>query len=315
MDPLRHLTESVGFFTRGQALDCGYSEKQVAALTRHRIWVRFRRGYYCHGDTWQALDEVGRHLVRCAAVIDSIGPDVVALSHVSGAVRHGIEVWNVDLSRVHVTRLDGGAGRLEGDVVHHEGFVADDELTMVEGQPVLAAVRCCLEAASVAANESALCLLDSGLHLGRFDPESMMAQFELMARWPRTRHLHIPVRMADGDAATIGESRGRRLFRVLHLPAPLLQYDVVDADGVLLGTTDWAWPAHGLLGEFDGKVKYTRLVPPGMTPGDVVFAEKQREDAMRRATGFAMERIVWDDLQRPRVLEQRLRRALGLRAG
>ena len=61
-----------------------------------------------------------------------------------------------------------------------------------------------------------------------------------------------------------------------------------------------------LLGEFDGRVKYGRLLRPGQTPGDVVWAEKLREDALRRTTGFGMERLVWADLDRPRSTADRL---------
>jgi hypothetical protein len=315
MDPLRMLSESVGFFTRGQAQDCGYSDLQITQMVRHRRWTRFRRGYYCCTDVWSVLTEVERHLVRCAAVIDSLGTGSVALSHVSGVVAHGIDTWNVDLSRVHVTRLDGGAGRIEGDVVHHEGAAAEEDVVHVNGLPVLPAVRCVLEAGSRADGETALCLLDNGLHRGLFDRDHLMAQFGLMEHWPGMRRLHIPVRMADEDSASIGESRGRWFFWMHGLPAPLLQYDVVDGDGVLIGTTDWAWPELETLGEFDGKAKYGRLLEPGQDPGEVVFAEKQREDALRRATGFTMERVTWTDYQRPRVLVARLRRALGLEAG
>lgn len=315
MDPVRILSETVGFFTRAQAEDGGYSEVRIAQMVRQRHWTRFRRGYYCFTDVWTAMSDVERHLVRCAAVIDSLGADRVALSHVSGVVAHGIDTWDVDLSRVHVTRLDGGAGRLEGDVVHHEGVVKAHEVTFVNGLPVLPAIRCCLEAGSRSDGETALCLLDNGLYRKLFDRDQLRAQFARMEHWPGMRRLHIPVRMADGDAASVGESRGRWLFWLHGLPAPLLQYDVVDVDGVLIGTTDWAWPQLKLLGEFDGRVKYGRLLKPGQEPGDVVFAEKQREDAMRRATGFTMERVVWTDYERPRLLVGRLRRAMGLEAG
>src|SRR3954469_2040643 len=58
------------------------------------------------------------------------------------------------------------------------------------------------------------------------------------------------------------------------------------------------------LGEFDGKTKYGRSMQPGKDPGDVVFHEKVREDRLREM-GFEVVRWIWDDLQRPNVLEQR----------
>jgi hypothetical protein len=116
--------------------------------------------------------------------------------------------------------------------------------------------------------------------------------------------------MADGAAGSVGETRGRWLFWAFGLPTPQLQYPVHDAHGVLRGTCDFGWPEQGTLGEFDGKVKYGRLLREGQSPGDVVFAEKQREDELRELTGMAMIRLTWDDYERPRNAVARLNRFL-----
>ena len=50
-----------------------------------------------------------------------------------------------------------------------------------------------------------------------------------------------------------------------HLPEPQLQFKVYDEVGNLIGITDFAWPEFGLLGEFDGKIKYGRLLKDGET--------------------------------------------------
>src|SRR5689334_22095643 len=248
MDPLRFLAETQGYFTRAQARDCGVTDKQVASAVRCRGWLRLRRGYYTFPDLWVALGELARYRVRCAMAIDSLGPGV-ALSHVSALVEHGIATWGLPLDRVHVTRLDGGAGRIEAGVVHHEGFSLADDVVSVHGLPVMAPTRSALEACIRADNEVALSVLDSLLHEGLSDVDSLMTRFELMQHWPGIRHLHIPARMADGRSASPGESRGRWLFWVHGLPAPTLQFPVYGVDGTLLATTDWAWPEHRLLGE------------------------------------------------------------------
>lgn len=147
MDALQIMAEQRGFFTRPDAKAVGYADRQITQMVRRRLWVRIRRGAYAFATTWAALDPVDRHRVRSSAVLHSLGP-AVALSHVSGVVRHGIDVWNLPLDRVHVTRLDGGPGRIEGDVVHHEGFWTDDEVVQVAGERVLVPERCVLEAAS-----------------------------------------------------------------------------------------------------------------------------------------------------------------------
>jgi len=305
MDPLRHLAETQGFFTRATARDLGYHDKAVSQMMRHRIWHRIRRGYYTYADVWAGLTPEGQHLARAHAVLDSLG-DRVALSGVSGLLEHGVATWNVPLDRVHVTRLDGAAGRTEGDVVHHEGFCVDSDVVEIDHRRVLAAPRCAIEACSRTSPESALVSFDSLLHLGICTSGELEHQFRSMHAWPFTRRLTVPVLMADGRAESPGESRGRWLFWSCGLPAPLLQYEVYDADGHLIGVCDWGWPDHGLLGEFDGRVKYGRLLGPGQLPGEVVFAEKRREDMLREVTGCSMIRLTWDDYARPRITHRRV---------
>ena len=75
-----------------------------------------------------------------------------------------------------------------------------------------------------------------------------------------------------------------------------------------MGSTDFAWQADRLVGEFDGQIKYGRLLPPGQEPGDAVFAEKRREDAIRDED-WGVIRWVWAELQRPDRLAARVRRA------
>jgi hypothetical protein len=313
MDPLRCLTAEAGFFTRQEALNAGCSERQIARATASGAWVRFRRGCYAFDDEWARLDDVLRHRVRCNAVLRSLG-DAVVLSHVSGVVRHDIDAWGLRLERVHVTRVDGGPGRVEGDVVHHEGLVADEDVVEVEGQRVLRPERCVLEAGSRVSNEMALCLMESGLRRAKFDRDALESQFALMAHWPFAQHLHIPVRLADPRSGSVGESRGNWWFWALGIPAPELQVEVRDHTGRLLGITDWWWEKYGVLGEFDGRVKYGRLLKPGQEPGDVVFDEKVREDLLRETTGAKMLRLIWNDYHHPRLILARFNRLAG-RAG
>ncbi len=315
MDELRMLTERQGFFTRAQAADLGYDDRAVAREVRAGRWVRFRRGFYALADTWGEMDQVERHRVRSRAVLSSLG-DRVALSHVSGVVAHDLPTWGLDLTRVHVTRLDGGPGRVEGDVVHHEGVCLGEDVSCWEEGLVTTPVRSAFEAGSRAGGrEVGLVLLDALLHQGLATEREMDAQFKLMEHWPFLRSMHLPYRLADGRAESVGESRGRWLFRKHRIPAPVLQFEVVDGAGQVVGTSDWAWPEHGVLGEFDGRIKYGRLLKAGQEPGDAVFAEKQREDLMREVSGCRMIRFVWVDLDRGATTANRLRRQLFRDAG
>jgi hypothetical protein len=103
----------------------------------------------------------------------------------------------------------------------------------------------------------------------------------------------------------VGESRGLWAFWTLGIPRPEIQYEVYDSDGVLRGRCDWGWPEEHLLGEFDGRAKYGRLLRSDQDPGEVVFAEKRREDELREVSGCRMLRLVWSDYQRPRTIKTR----------
>ncbi|WP_223885840.1 hypothetical protein [Nocardia colli] len=79
------------------------------------------------------------------------------------------------------------------------------------------------------------------------------------------------------------------------MPAPICQGNVFTSTHNFLGRVDFYFEGAGVLCEFDGRSKYGRLLAPGQTAGDAVFAEKIREDAMR-ACGFQLVRWTWQDL-------------------
>ena len=294
---LRSIARHDGVFLRREAIAHAVDDAALRRATRAGVLVRVRHGAYTFSAAWEAADERQRHVLLSRAAMRVLG-DRVALSHHSAAAVLGMDLWDVPLGQVHVTRLDGGAGRTEGDVRHHEGLLLDTDLVQVHGVPVVRPVRAALESASLAGLERGLVTVDSGLRNGWFTAEELTAQHALMQSWPSTQHLHLVTRLADGCSQSVGESRSKYFFHAHRLPAPQLQFEVYDGS-TLVGVSDFAWPALGLLGEFDGRVKYGRLLRPGEDAGDAVFREKRREDLLRRLTGWRMVRWVWADLYYP----------------
>ena len=140
-----------------------------AGSSSSKAWTRVRKGAYCFTFTWQTLDDVERHRRLARAVLHSHG-DAVVLSKVSGLLmRPGCDVWNIDLSRVHVTRRDGRSGSIERDVVHHEGALAEDDIEVVDGLLVMRESRCVVETIATAGVEPGLVVADAALHSGRVD--------------------------------------------------------------------------------------------------------------------------------------------------
>lgn len=297
-DPLRVICETDGIFLRREALECGYDDKAIARMCRAGVWRRVRQGAYCFTDVWAGYSPEERHLCLARAVLRTT-PGPVALSHTTALLVHGIAVWGADLTKVHVTRLDSGAGRRQRDVEHHVGRLDDDDVVEVDGLPVTVPARAVIEAATTQSMESALVSADSSLFRGKCTPDDLHACFAELNHWPGSQCIHVVLHHMDGRAESAGETRSRHLFWRQGLPRPELQWKVYDETGRLVAITDFVWLDLRVFGEFDGRVKYGRLLKRGEEAGDVVFAEKRREDMVRRLTGFSCGRLVWQDLSRP----------------
>jgi hypothetical protein len=88
------------------------------------------------------------------------------------------------------------------------------------------------------------------------------------------------------------------------MPEP--QVEIHDDRGRLLGIVDFAWRAHGVFLEFDGRIKYERLREPDETLEEFLMREKRREELICRQTGWVCIRITWADLARPEHLAWRI---------
>jgi len=296
-----------GFIGRRDVLAAGGDDRFIQRQLQSRAWTRIRNGAYTYTPVWAALDPEEKHRRLSRAVLRAHG-GAVALSHTSALLmRPGQQIWGVDLSKVHVTRLDGRSGSVERDVVHHQGPVSEDDVELVDGLPLLREARCVVEAVALGNVESGLCVADSALHQGRVTREELLELHE-RNRWRfGARTVDLVTRLTEAGAESVGESRSRFMFWSQGFPKPIVQYPVFDSDGTLVGTTDLGWPWLGLLYEFDGRIKYGRLLKPGELPGDAVFNEKLREDAIRRASRCAVERGTWVDLSHPAATVRRAR--------
>lgn len=298
-----------GVFQRREALDHGYGDKDLVAGLRSGQLARIRPGAYARLSTWTDADPVEQHKMRSHAVLRS-HTSPLALSHTSAAVEHGLRLFQPDLRHVHVTTLDRKIARTTPDVVYHQGAAGADQLVELNGCLVTSADRAALEAASLVGVQHGLVILDSALDLGLTDLDSVRRTHAQIARWPSARRLQVAVRLARPGSNSVGETLARYLMWTEHLPEPVLQFEVHDDNGALVGRSDFGWPGYGLLGEFDGMQKYGRLLRPGESPGEALTREKVREDALRSITGFMMVRIIWPDLFTRAVTGARIRAAL-----
>jgi hypothetical protein len=304
---LRALVDANGAFTRKDAVALGYHDHAIAMLVKAGDWVRVRRGAYVLGAQWAAMSESQRYAALCRAAVLQARTEVV-LSHLSSANEYGCPLWECNLTRVHLTRVDARAGRAESGIVQHRGVIAEGDVTVQEdGLHLMSATRTALELTTLLDVEHALVEIDFLLHEGHTTIEDLRQRYADMLRWPRTLATDLVLRLADGRSESVGETRARFLCWSQHLPAPVPNFPILNALGVEIARVDLAWPELSVFLEFDGRVKYESRRREGESVTDCVLREKQRESLICEVTGWRCIRITWADLYRPAEVAARIR--------
>jgi hypothetical protein len=210
-------------------------------------------------------------------------------------------VWDLDLSTAHLTRLDGRSGRKEAGVVQHRGGLRAPEVVSVNNISLTNGTRTSLDVIrTVPDPEHALVVVNGLLHAGHTTTvDALHAAHVTSAHWPDTRPAHVVLSLADPRPESVGESRCVFMCWCHRLPKPEPQYEIFDERGNLIARVDLAWPERRSYLEFDGLIKYTRLLREGETITDVVLREKRREELIFRVTGWRCIRVTWSDLDRP----------------
>jgi len=287
VDPLQ-----VGLNRRRTLLAAGVNDHDLRMLRRRREITAVRPGAYVVEEL--ARDAVLRHRFAVHAAHTCLGPGAV-ISHDSAALLHGLPLLGEPPARVHATR-DRRSGARTSRVVHlHAAALEPEEVVAVDGVLVTTLPRTLVDIGRTRSFERALVPADAALHTHRITRDEIDEALERAARRPgngRARHV---LAFARPGATNPGETLSRLAIHRAGLPPPALQHSLRTAAGLFLGQVDFWWEEFATAGEFDGRVKYGRLLRPGQEPGDVVFAEKVREDALR-ADGREVVRWIWPEL-------------------
>ena len=286
---------------RSLAVARGSTDRELAASVRRGELLRLQRGAYL--DELPAVPEQRHRFVVAATLAATSVPSVV--SHVSAAVLHRLPVYGVPLGRVHVIRPPRASGSGSARVHLHVARLPGSDVVEVGGLPVTTVTRTVVDVARSVPFESAVVTADAALLTRATTPAQLADCLADMGPVPGSRRAARVLSFADGRSESVGESRSRVVVHDLGLPPPELQACVLGRDGTVVGRVDFLWDDAATVGEFDGRVKYGRLLRPGQSPGDAVYQEKLREDAIRD-TGLGVVRWTWRDLATPDVLARRL---------
>ena len=292
---------------RRTAVRDGWTDDELGRMVRTGQLDRLRRGAYVSG--LLPRDVAIRHRLLVQATVAGLRRSAV-VSHQSAAVLHGLPLWGVPLARVHVTRPPRASTDVTSTLHCHVAAIRDDEVVEIGGMQVTNVVRTMLDLARSLPHEVAVVALDGALFARRASHADLRMRLMDMVGSPGSRSAARAIAFADGRSESVGESRSRVILHRWGLSPTDLQFEVCREDGAEVGRTDFVWEDRSKVGEFDGRIKYGRLLKPGQSPGDAVFEEKRREDEIRDL-GWGVVRWVWDDLRVPHLFAARVRRSLG----
>ena len=296
----------------------GYSYDDVRHLLRRGALTPVRRGTYVAGE-WPE-ERHARHRLAVRAAMSELGSDAV-VSHTSAAVLHGLPTWRTPLDQVHVTKNRSSGGRRSPRVHLHVATLATSEIVELGGVRVTSLLRTLADVARSVPFEPGVVVLDAAFAGGLVDPAELPDVLHRMRRRRGVSSARRAAAFADGRSESVGESRSRVAIARADLPAPVPQWEVRDGSGRLVGRVDFGWPEQGVVGEFDGRVKYGRTDGTGQgpagrgptaaerDPGEAVYREKRREDELR-AQQLAVVRWGWADLEPFDRVAARLGRAI-----
>ena len=289
---------TVASLTRG-----GLDDRTLRRAAEAGRLTRAAPGTYVDAAAWSALTPEERHRAGALLRLDRTSSDVVA-SHETAATLHGLPLLGPPPQIVHVIdrgRRTSAQGRA---IARHAVPLLDDEVTVVDGVAVTTPARTALNLCLGRGLHAGVVALDHGLRHGLLGTEEVRDLLTRRSRSPGRRAALVALDLADASSASPLESASAVTAHLLGAPRPERQRTFRTPSGTFVGTVDFWWPEQGAVGEADGRSKYLDpALRDGRSAGEVVVAEKHREDALRRlAEVRTFGRWGWADALDPRRL-------------
>lgn len=286
----------------------GWTKNGLRAAVEDGTLDRVRRGSYAPASERSLLED---HLLRTAAAWGVRSPDHV-VSHTSAAVLHGLPVRNAALAEVHLTRWSSCHGNLKAGVRLHRAKVPDGQVVVLHGIRVTCLERTIADLARWEPFEWGVAATDAALR-AEAHPQLMVELADQGNRKRNNGRFRQVLAFADARAESTAESMSRVSIARAGLPTPELQFEVhLPERGGWVATSDFGWPEQRIVGEMDGKTKYTADPRRGRTAADVIMDEKQR-DALIVECDYTPTHWGWQTACDHRALGRHLRAVFATR--
>jgi hypothetical protein len=240
------------------------------------------------------------HRIRAAAAARILLPGAVLCGRSAAAV-WGVPLAgggdDVELAVPSTCR----AGAVRGLQVTRRSL-PDEDVTRRNGLAVTTPLRTALDLGRIVPLDEAVVALDKFLRAGLVTLGELR-DAAAVTPGPGCRQIRRAVALADGLAESPQETRLRLALGRSHLPAPVAQYVVRDADG-FIARVDFAWPEHRIALEYEGAWHGER---------QQVAKDRRRLNRLS-AAGWQVVFVTAEDLRHPEQLIARIAAALRARA-
>lgn len=294
---------NAGIMRRSHLTAVGLSGPGIGRLIRDGVLVRV------HRDTYRFPIDGEHPLAQFEAAVAALrlrDPTRVLAGPTALSVL-GLPVFD-DPNTLHVV-ADRRGGSSARSLVTTVAPLPTDQTCEVRGTTVSGAARAALDTARLHSLVAGVVAADAALRTGMTTVEELEGVAATMSRLRGAASVRLCRDLATPFSESPGESWSAVVMHQHRVPRPERQESFADGRG-FIGRSDFWWPEHRVVGEFDGKVKYGRRNPAGRAPEDVLWEEKVREDRLR-GIGVLVVRWTTADLHHPREWIRRLRTALG----
>lgn len=287
-----------GVILPGDLLANGMRPADIRSLLRSRLLAHIDVGVYALADSVPYFQDIYRYrVIGYLMTRHEKSPGV--LTGLSALVVRGMPVW-VPVGEVCIGR-DHSHGPKKGRAKNLGRIPKGQIVTMSHGATgqftAATTARSICDAARSGPVVNAIAAGDAALRAGLTAPDAIDRSLQTMRGMKNVAAARFAASLLDGASETPGESSSRLSMHRLGVPAPLLQQEIYDRDG-LIGRVDFLWSEFGIVGEYDGRFTCGRASPSRRPAPDVLFDEKRREGRLR-AAGYVVVRWTAEDLRHP----------------
>lgn len=280
---LRELAEARGgCFTRADASSAGWSEHYIRQAVGSAAWTTLHAGVFVETEWYSALTGRPKHLVDLHARL-LVRSDGWCAARRSAAVVHDLAL----LGRIPDKPLlvCGRVSSSDRGYVRHERIntLPASEVTEIDGIRVTTLARTVVDVAREGSFRGGLVVAEAALRAG-MSWEELVAVADRCRGWPGAATVKEVMAYADGRSESALESISTAAFVRLDVPLPEPQVEIWWA-GELVARVDFLWREANVIGEADGRDKYTKVQD--------FYLEKRREERLRDL-GFEVIRWDWD---------------------